>query len=91
MMALWQRCASIKRPMHRVKPRALILVYSITSSARASRVAGMAREQAVAVLQIQPDYTMQGMAKHFSPFRRSEDAGHFFDGLREVACRRIGS
>jgi hypothetical protein len=24
------------------------------------------------------------MAKHFSPFRRSEDAEHFFDGLRKA-------
>ena len=43
-----------------------------------------AREEAAAVLQIQPDYTIQGMARHFSPFRRSEDAEHFFNGLRKA-------
>ena len=43
-----------------------------------------AHEEAAAVLQIQPDYTIQGMAKHFSPFRRSEDAEHFFEGLRKA-------
>jgi hypothetical protein len=43
-----------------------------------------AREEAAVVLQIQPDYTIQGMAKHFSPFRRSEDAKHHFDGLRKA-------
>ena len=43
-----------------------------------------AREEAAAVLQIQPDYTIQGMARHFSPFSRTEDAEHLFDGLRKA-------
>jgi adenylate cyclase len=43
-----------------------------------------AREEAAAVMQIQPGYTIQGMAKHFSPFKRHEDAEHLFDGLREA-------
>ena len=43
-----------------------------------------AREEAAAVLEIQPDYTIQGMAKHFSPFRRTEDAEHLFEGLRKA-------
>ncbi len=42
-----------------------------------------AREEAAAVLEIQPDYTIQGMAKHFSPFRRTADAEHLFEGLRK--------
>ena len=43
-----------------------------------------AREEAAAVLEIQPNYTIQGMAKHFSPFRRPEDAEHLFEGLRKA-------
>ena len=43
-----------------------------------------AQEEAAAVLQIQPDYTIQGMAKHFAPFKRHEDAEHLFDGLRKA-------
>jgi tetratricopeptide (TPR) repeat protein len=41
----------------------------------------LAREEAAAVLQIEPDYTIRGMAKHFSPYRRSADAEHLFEGL----------
>ena len=43
-----------------------------------------AREEAAAVLQIEPDYTIRGMAKHFSPYRRSADAEHLFEGLRRA-------
>jgi adenylate cyclase len=43
-----------------------------------------AREEAAAVMQIQPGYTIEGMAKHFSPFKRPEDAEHLFDGLRKA-------
>jgi adenylate cyclase len=43
-----------------------------------------ARNEAAAVLDIQPDYTIQGMARHFSPFRRLIDAEHLFDGLRKA-------
>jgi len=41
-----------------------------------------ARIEAAAVPDVQPDYTIQGMAKHFSPLRWSADAEHLFDGLR---------
>jgi adenylate cyclase len=43
-----------------------------------------AREEATAVMRIQPGYTIEGMAKHFSPFKRPEDAEHLFDGLRKA-------
>ena len=43
---------------------------------------GRAREQAAAVLQIEPNYTIRGMGKYFSPFRRSADAEHLYEGLR---------
>jgi adenylate cyclase len=43
-----------------------------------------AREEAAAVLQIQPDYTIQGTAKHFAAFKREEDVEHLFEGLRKA-------
>ena len=43
-----------------------------------------ARKEAAAVLQIQPDYTIQGVAKCLSPFRCVRDAEHLFDGLRKA-------
>ena len=43
-----------------------------------------ARKEAAAVLEIQPDYTIQGIAKHLSPFRYVRDAEHLFDGLRKA-------
>src|SRR5262245_16024783 len=43
-----------------------------------------ARKEAAAVLKILPDYSIQGIAKHFSPFRRTADAEHPFDGLRKA-------
>ena len=43
-----------------------------------------ARRETAAVLHIQPDYTIQGMAKHFSPFKRAEDAEHLFEGFRKA-------
>jgi adenylate cyclase len=43
-----------------------------------------AREEAAAVLQIQPNYTISAMGKHFSPLKRPEDAEHLFDGLRKA-------
>ena len=43
-----------------------------------------ARKEAAAVLEIQPDYTIQGIAKHLSPFRCMRDAEHLFDGLRKA-------
>lgn len=43
-----------------------------------------ARKEAAAVLEIHPDYSINGIGKHFSPFRRTEDADHLFDGLRKA-------
>ena len=43
---------------------------------------GRAREQTAAVLHIEPNYTIRGMGKYFSPFRRSADAEHLYEGLR---------
>ena len=34
--------------------------------------------------QFQTHATIQGMAKHFSPFKRAEDAEHLFDGFRKA-------
>jgi len=42
-----------------------------------------AREEAAAVLEIEPDYTIRGIARHFSPYRRSADAEHLFEGVAE--------
>ena len=43
-----------------------------------------AREEAAAVLKIEPDYTIRGMGKHFSPFKRPGDAEHLFEGMRRA-------
>ena len=43
-----------------------------------------ARKEAAAVLEISPDYSISGIGKHFSPFRRIEDIEHLFDGLRKA-------
>ena len=34
--------------------------------------------------QIQPDYGINVVGKHFSPFKRPDDAEHLFDGLRKA-------
>jgi hypothetical protein len=31
-----------------------------------------------------PDYGINAMGKHFSPFKRPDDAEHLFDGLRKA-------
>jgi adenylate cyclase len=43
-----------------------------------------AREEAAAVLQIEPGFTIKGTATNFSPFRRIDDAEHLFEGLRKA-------
>jgi adenylate cyclase len=43
-----------------------------------------AGEEAAAVLQIQPDYSIKRVAATFSPFKRPEDAEHLFQGLRKA-------
>jgi hypothetical protein len=35
-------------------------------------------------MQIQPDYGINAVGKHFSPFKRPDDAEHLFDGLRKA-------
>ena len=45
---------------------------------------GRAREEAAAVLQIEPNYTIRGMWKYFSPFKRSVDTEHLYEGLRKA-------
>lgn len=43
-----------------------------------------AAEEAQVVLQLQPDYTIERVAAAVSPFRRSEDSTHLFEGLRKA-------
>jgi adenylate cyclase len=43
-----------------------------------------AQEEAAAILTIEPDYTIRGVAEHFSPYRHSADAEHLFEGLRKA-------
>jgi adenylate cyclase len=40
-----------------------------------------AREECAAVLKLEPEYTIRGMGTHFSPFRRTADAEHLFEGM----------
>ena len=69
--------AARRSPRHRAVRQWLAAAYALAGQVE------RAREEAIAVLQIQPDYTIYGMAKHFSPFRHSVDAEHLFDGLRK--------
>jgi adenylate cyclase len=43
-----------------------------------------ARAEAAEVLRINPKYTIDGTQRQLSVFKRSEDAKHFFDGLRKA-------
>ncbi len=43
-----------------------------------------ASEEAAAVLQIQPDYTIAAVAAIFSPFKHPDDAEHLYQGLRKA-------
>jgi hypothetical protein len=36
------------------------------------------------VLRIDPAYTIDGTARLFLPFKRAQDARHFFGGLRQA-------
>jgi adenylate cyclase len=70
--------AAGRSPRHRPVRQWLAATYAQTGQME------NAREEAAAVLQIQPDYTIQGMGKYFSPFKRAEDAEHLFDGFRKA-------
>jgi hypothetical protein len=43
-----------------------------------------AREHAAETLRIEPTYTIESVAVPLSPFKRPEDAEHYFDGLRKA-------
>jgi adenylate cyclase len=43
-----------------------------------------AREEAAAVMEIEPEYTISGVVKRVTPFKRSADAEHLFEGLRKA-------
>ena len=43
-----------------------------------------ARAEAAEVLRIEPEYTIEGTQARLTPFKRPEDAEHFFDGLRKA-------
>lgn len=43
-----------------------------------------AKAEAAEALRIDPAYTINGAARLFLPFKRPEDARHFFDGLRKA-------
>jgi len=43
-----------------------------------------ARAEAAEVLRIEPKYTIEGTQARTTPFKRREDAEHFFDGLRKA-------
>jgi adenylate cyclase len=45
---------------------------------------GKARAAAAEVLRIEPKWTIASVAAPLSPFKRTEDAEHFFDGLRKA-------
>jgi adenylate cyclase len=70
--------AAGRSPRHRSVRQWLAAAYAQTGQME------NAHEEAAAVLEIQPDYTIQGMARYFSPFKRAEDAEHLFDGFRRA-------
>ena len=70
--------AAGRSPRHRSVRQWLAAAYAQTGQME------NAREEAAAVLEIQPDYTIQRMAKYFSPFKRAEDAEHLFEGFRKA-------
>ena len=43
-----------------------------------------ARAEAAEALRIEPKYTIEGTQARLSGFKRTEDAEHFFDGLRKA-------
>jgi tetratricopeptide repeat protein len=43
-----------------------------------------AREEAAAVMQMEPDFTIHRIAQQHCPFNRSGDAEHLFEGLRKA-------
>jgi len=43
-----------------------------------------AKAEVAEVLRIEPGWTIEGTSKRLSTFKRSEDAEHFFDGLRKA-------
>jgi adenylate cyclase len=43
-----------------------------------------AREEAAAVLRIEPKFSIDRQPRYFAPYRRKEDAEHFIDGLRRA-------
>jgi adenylate cyclase len=43
-----------------------------------------AQTEAVEVLRIEPQYTIERTQARLCPFKRSEDAEHLFDGLRKA-------
>jgi adenylate cyclase len=43
-----------------------------------------ARAEAAEVLRIEPNYTIEGTQARLTPFKRPEDAEHFFDDLRKA-------
>jgi adenylate cyclase len=45
---------------------------------------GKARAEAAEVLRIEPRWTIEGTGTPLNPFKRTQDAEHFFDGLRKA-------
>jgi adenylate cyclase len=45
---------------------------------------GKARAEAAEVLRIEPRWTIEGTGAPLNPFKRTQDAEHFFDGLRKA-------
>jgi adenylate cyclase len=43
-----------------------------------------ARQEAAVALQIEPGFTIQGMGRHFYPFKHVADSEHLFDGFRKA-------
>src|SRR5262245_42501824 len=52
---------------------------------------GKARAEAAEVLRIMPNWTIERVAVPLTTFRRTQDAEHVFDGLRQAGVPDLGS
>jgi adenylate cyclase len=70
--------AASRSPRHRPGRQWLAAAYAQVGQVE------RAREEAAAVMLMEPNFTIERIAKQHCPFNRSEDAEHLFEGLRKA-------
>jgi adenylate cyclase len=76
-LPLLQECAS-RMPKSRIPHCLLAATYAQLGDIE------KARAEAAEALRIEPQYTIEGTQARMTAFKRTEDAEHFFDGLRKA-------